>query len=238
MEMMTLWRLINPAANQFATASLRGTWTVDSGRTTCPECGSSSSVRIQPLMIEWEVGSDRIGDFTWPAYSSVVTAKVSVIESLSERFSGFEPGPVEMLQAPRLRRPKRITTRTKSRVWLPYEGSPLAELHVTVWANVDEAKSTVQLVRVCTTCGRYRYEVTGVEIREHRWDQESQELVDFHVPRVPDAGLFVRNSDLERAHIFRLHQFPAWLLCVDEVKNFVEAEGFTNIGFLEYGNVL
>jgi hypothetical protein len=38
--------------------------------------------------------------------------------------------------------------------------------------------------------------------------------------------------------IFRVAEFPGWILCTDEVKQLIESHGFTNVSFLEMGEVL
>lgn len=106
---MRVWCFTDPWDGSFAYASHVGTWSE-------PEKGRARE-RTQPLVIEWEPGSDVIGDFTWLQFSpEIVVATQRVGRALLQRFRGFELGPVEMIQNPKLRRPQRITRRTKPRV--------------------------------------------------------------------------------------------------------------------------
>src|SRR4051794_24404018 len=94
----------------------------------CPKCKLAGRRRVPPLVIEWDRGSNVIGDFTWPAGLGelVVTDRVrTCIES--NRFSGVRFEGVEMVQRRGLKKP-RTESRARSRVWLPYEGPPLWNL--------------------------------------------------------------------------------------------------------------
>jgi len=48
-------------------------------------------------------------------------------------------------------------------------------------------------------------------------------------------GIFVDESSLADASIFRVHEFPSWIFVTDWLKNLVESEEFTNISFDEIG---
>ena len=41
------------------------------------ECGQSTSHLISPLQIEWDPGTEKIGDFSWGGYTCVVTEGAS-----------------------------------------------------------------------------------------------------------------------------------------------------------------
>jgi hypothetical protein len=76
---------------------------------------------------------------------------------LEGRFTGFDFGPVEMIQRKSLKRPKRVTKRTKKRVWLPYDGPPVWDFIVTARTDMDLEASEVSLQSECATCGRMIY---------------------------------------------------------------------------------
>lgn len=233
---MKIFRFGNPLDTSFARAGRLGTWYPDPGPGTCPECGASRQRRIPPMIMEWLPDSDVIADFTWPGGDMVVTQQVWA--SLKERFQGLEFGPVEMWQDPKLKRPKRVTKRTKPRVWLPYEGPPLRELWVTSWAHADMERSSIRLIKTCATCGTRFHDLTGVEERKHRWDPIEKELIEIHIPREEGKGVYVKQADLRNADIFGLHELPGSVFCVERVKAFIEQEQFTNVSFLEMGKVL
>jgi len=231
---MKVWRLSDPVDSRFARASRRGSWSQSSG--LCPECGASSQRRIQPLVLEWEPGSDAIGDFTWPGFGSDI-AITEPVANLLEAFGGFETGPVEMVQDSTLKRPSGSRS-GKPRVWLPYEGPPLRDLWVTQQVHLDLERSSVRLVKECMTCGRKHYDIDGIERYETGWDKERRESVETRIPRQHGLGIYLAADALAGVAIFRLHEFPGWILVTDLVKNFVEKEGFTNVSFLEAGETL
>jgi len=231
-----VYRLVDPFDQRFADAGRHGTWYPDPGPGVCPECGSSQQRRVPPLRIEWLPGSDLIGDFTWPGGDIVVLQRVR--DALEKDFHGFEFGPIEMWQAPRIQRPRRATKRTKPRVWLPYEGPPLSELWIQTWVHTDLGRSSVRLVKVCSTCDRKFYEVTGVERRKSRWDPVAKGLVEVHTPRAEGEGIYVHRKDLQDCDIFGVCEFPIWALCTEGMKAFIQERQFTNVSFLEVGNIL
>ena len=215
---MKLWRFSDPSDFRYARASRRGTWE------------GSPSRRVRPLVIEWEPDSDIVGDFTWPGFDTDVIVTDRVGRALKEAgTTGFEMAPVEMVENSEAskRRSK------KPRVKLPYTGPQLWDLWVTDWAKLDHERSTVTLVEKQPD-GTEQYEVSGVERREANWDQERMELVREKYPRTEGQGLFVRTDTA----IFRLAEFPGWIFCTDEVKQLIESNDFTNVSFLEMGEVL
>jgi hypothetical protein len=50
-------------------------------------------------------------------------------------------------------------------------------------------------------------------------------------------GLYVSERSLAGADIFRVEEFPGWILCTDDVKRFVESNEYTNVSFLEIGGM-
>lgn len=203
----------------------------------CRRCGITDRYeRPRPLVFEWEPGSDIIGDFTWASRPRIVV-KRSVYEKLANEFPGIRAERVEMAQDPKLRPPKRITRRTKPRIWLPYTGPELVELwpeHVVRCLP----SSTLTVGTRCEVCGRESRRIEGAEVKAHLYDPDKGELVPDFQPRVPGKGLFVASSDVKDAPIFRMDEFTEAMWCTDEVKAFIQREGFTNVDFLEYGDVL
>jgi hypothetical protein len=228
--MMTIWRIVDPRDSSFARAVGVGAWT--SGTGLCPECGGSDQRRAQPLVFEWQPGSDVIASFTWTGIGVVV--KDELASALKNLFRGFEPGPVEMVQQRRLQRPNRPRIH---RVWLPYEGPPLSEMWVTTVVQVDRERSTIELMRTCGTCGRQRWHLEGAKTRGSRWNARKRQLERYTTPREIDRGLFVFERSLTDADIFRVEEFPDWILCTDVVKLFIEANECTNVRFLEIGEI-
>jgi hypothetical protein len=227
---MKIWRLAGSGDHRFARASRRGSWSPSSG--VCPECGASSQERIRPLVLEWEPGSDTIGDFTWPGFGSDIAITERVAKAL-ENVVGFKLGPVEMVQEPNLKLPP--SSRRGDRVWLPYQGPQLWELWVTQQVHLDVERSSVWMVKECRSCGRQQHAVDGIERWETGWDNERREPVTTHFPRSRGLGLCFVDDAIAPTAVFRSHEFPSWVLCTDRLKELVEKEGFTNVRFLEVG---
>jgi len=243
---MKIWRMTEPEDSHFAAAGLCGAWS-ESGE-LCPECTSSTSGRAQPLIVEWESGSDVIGDFTWTAGGTAPMVTRSVCKELAARFGGFEGGPVEMKWDKKFERPVKPNPRARRRVWLPYEGPPLCELWVTKRVAFDPERTTAKLTRKCGTCGREYWEVQCVEWHkpgmdvshfppEHRAKMNLEYFKPVDVYRVPGAGLFVTRKELGSAGIFECHAW-GWTFCTDDVKQFIEKMKYTNVTFWEFGEVV
>jgi hypothetical protein len=176
----------------------------------------------------WEPGSDLVGDFVWPGFGSEVVAAEHVFAAFESSFTGFERGPIEMVEEPDL-------ARGEPRVRLPYEGPALYELWTTAWASADADRSTIRLDRRCGTCGTEFWEVDRVEHWDSVFDPGKRQLVRTRVPRDPHSGIFLRREELAGADIFRVAQFPGWMLCTDPVRELVRERRFTNVDFLEMG---
>ena len=237
---MKLWRLADPIDPSFARAAWHGAWSEAMG--LCCECGASSQHRIQPLILEWEPGSINIGDFTCTGICDGFVLTDRVASTIKRQFVGYETGPVSMVQDSKLRRSQRISRRTKPRIWLPYEGPPLYELWVTAVVPLDRERSSVRLARHCPTCGNERWEIEGIEeysskAREN-WEAGTYEIVTIHHSREPGMGIYLNRKDLGGADIFRIGEFSGWIMCTDEVKELIENHKYTNLAFLEMGEIV
>ena len=74
-------------------------------------------------------------------------------------------------------------------------------------------------------------------MKKHVWNKRLGGLEELHFPRTPGKGLYIADSDVDGSDIFRVDEFPAWIFCKDTTKDFIIAQGFTNINFLEYGEL-
>lgn len=63
-------------------------------------------------------------------------------------------------------------------------------------------------------------------------------FVPAHVPRLPGKGVFVHEAELKGANIFRLEEARGRILCTERLKELIEQNGFTNVEFVEVGDVL
>jgi hypothetical protein len=220
---MRIWHFKYAFDYDFACADRKGAWSRNQ---------DGRKRRIQPLIIEWLPDSDVIGDFTCIEYTDnwIVTERVG--EMLLARFKGFELGPVEMVQDPKLKRKRQITRRGKRRVWLPYEGPPLYEIWVTHEVKPDLDRSTLVDVTINENTGNLHYQVEGCERIEY--SGVFPDLCRKRLPREPGKGIYVAEADLGGADIFRI-EGPGGMCCTDPVHDFIVEQQLTNVDFFEMG---
>jgi hypothetical protein len=237
-----IWRLTFPQRDPgFATATVRDSYSVASK--PCRACKHVEYTRSHPLTIEWDAGSECIGDFTW-ANVTIPLVTHTVFEALRARFTGFEGRPVKMVQDPRLRRPLRPTKRTAPRVWLPYAGPELSELWLTTWVHMDRERTTARLARRCKACANERYELIGAESFEHHVEvlhpSPGYRARDYYtrVPRRAGQGLYIRAADLGSSDFFRVHEFSGWTFCTERARSFIEEKHYTNVELWEMGDAV
>lgn len=202
----------------------------------CKGCLEQATLQTSyPIIIEWSPGSSLIGDFTWPGSGRVIV-KARVFEEISKHFNVVRAGAVEMFQDPRLRVPKR-KHRAKPRIWLPYEGPSLVEV-IPVHTTHAHPRTSWRVEFRCDLCGSEMKRLDGFEQRGSRWDQTTQRLVPFSIPREPGKGIILSLESIGRHPIFFVSELLPWLLCTDEFKDFAEAKKYTNIIFAEYGEIV
>ena len=216
MGRVKLWRLAEPFDDRFARAGrVGGTWQE-----------GEYQERRRPLLIEWEPGSDVVGDFTWPGTDTDIVVSDRVGVALRDAgVQGFELKPVEMQeQSDAAKRRSRMP-----RVQVPYSGVTLWDLWVGSWVRADRKRSTIEERQ--RPDGAIELELTGVQRRESTWNQTTAQLARIAINRSPGQGLFVSQA----REVFRVMEFPGWVLCTDDVKRLVETNAFTNVAFFEMG---
>jgi hypothetical protein len=199
-------QIVTPDACEYARFSRRGTWTPKPSPGVCKECGMTGQKRVPPLIIEWEPDSDIVGDFAWGGFGSELVCRRAIAEELVDHFTGFALSPIEMVEDGEAPHHR---GRERPRVSLPYTGPELCELWIDSWVSLDETASAVMLERTCGTCGFRFY-----ESKKH--------------------GLVVRD-DKRLSSFFRLEQFPSWMFCTDDVKDFITDRDYSNISFKNVG---
>jgi hypothetical protein len=142
---MNLYLLDDPAKpGEFARFSHVGTWSKGS---LCKNCGVTTEKLIEPLQIEWDKGTERIGSFSWCGYTCVVTDEVRKFLEQTKVDCTF--GRVEVMPP---------TEKTKRpRVPFPYTGPRLHWLIPARRLPVNQTRSGVQLISDCAQCGEKRY---------------------------------------------------------------------------------
>lgn len=192
-----------------------------------PRLGFDATGRFVSLVIEWEPGATAVGDFTIAFPRGVlVTERVAV--ELSEQFEGIAFGPVGFTEDPKLARTKKTRV---PRIRLPYVGPSLSYIYPEAEVRPNLSHSTFEIDHENQKDGALG-NLIGVERIE--WVERRPKLVE----RVPGKGLFINNCDFGGADIFRVVDFPNWIFCADRVRIYVLEKGYTNVGFLEMGNVL
>jgi hypothetical protein len=230
-----IWRLVEPINTIFAQCWLRSPAVVVKP-SPCKSCEIELKYEHpSPLVLEWETGSDKVGDFVWPS-GGRVAAKKSVLNAFAQEFPNIEIGPVEMVQDASIK-PQKKSNHLKPRVWLPYEGPLLEELIVnhTVPLLPD---TTAKVIDVCNSCGRKSRILLGVETQEYKWDISASALVEVRKQKEPGKGIFVARSNIESHSFFRIEEFSSAIFCTNDTKRQVEKYQLTNISFLEYGDLI
>ena len=220
---MKIWRFSDPKDYRFAQAGRRGTW--EKGQ-------DGKSIRVPPLVIEWEPGSDIVGDFVWPGLGDEVVISETVARLLEERYKGFSLYPVEMTQEKRLYSLKGKLR--KPRVLLPYKGPSLYDLTPNHFVDLDTEKSSVDIESDAD--GKAVYVALGVELFKSRYDRQANEVKYDHIKRGAGKGLFVNSVDLAGNDLFGIRELRGWVFCTDDLKVAIENCSFTNVRFLEMGD--
>lgn len=190
--------------------------------------------------VEWETGSDAIGDFTWSSSGHLFMTTGSAATLASGGVTGFDCVPVEIKAVSRPSRStasSRLHCRNRDEL-MPREWADLCEMRVTRWVNLDLQKSTVKRPRLCGTCGRRLYEPRGVEHFRMEWDPSAREASWERSPRREGMGLYVNASQLDGDSVFRVQEWPSMVFVTDRAKHVIEEAGLTDVTFLEYGELL
>ncbi|MDW8801453.1 hypothetical protein P8V03_09830 [Clostridium sp. A1-XYC3] len=158
-----IYLLININNINFARFSHVGTW--ETFREPCVNCQRTTEKLSEPLLIEWEPGSDLIGDFSWCGYSIVVLDNVKNFMIKKEFECEF--GKVEVV--------KNSTTKRKTKmVQYPYEGPNLNWLLAKSKINLDVDKSKLELKNDCVVCNlrEYKFKMDNIVIPRVNWNNE------------------------------------------------------------------
>jgi hypothetical protein len=178
------------------------------------------------LDVYWEPGSDNIGDWVF-AYANLV-ARRTVLYALQERCGEFEIGSLAMHSAAPAPESRKASKRRASCVRLPYAGPELGFIRDLV--EIDpEPHSTVTVGSTCASCRYTIYsEVRGMETVPHGRGR---------VPRVAGEGWVFRADDVPAGGLFR-PRTALYCMCTQSVRDWIEAQGWTNLRVLEAGETV
>ena len=184
LRQMTFFLLDDPMKpDRFAQYAHIGTWTDGE---ICKECGVNSQWLTEPMQIEWDPGTETIGDFSWCGYTCVVTARVRRFLTQNDFACRF--GRVEVM-------PPRYRTRMP-RVPYPYTGPKLNWLRPVKRLSLNEGRSGVTMESDCWACGmrRYTFKREGLVIDAESWSGEKMFRIS-HFDR--SAATFVTEDALK-----------------------------------------
>ena len=181
----------------------------------CP-FGAYGLIRRDPYRVEWTGGP--IGDFC-SAIGHMV-ARVEVCQELEDRFDGFECRPIEVVEPKGPR------------------GQKLQQLFREICPLVhhDEApeRSTLLIKNRCERCGRKRTTLEGVEMLPSEEKIGDRWYPTPRKPRSPGMGVLLTSDEMQGAQIVR----AGFLLCTQPVRDWIIERGFSNVSFLEYGEII
>jgi hypothetical protein len=180
---MKIYLLLDPAQpSKFASFSHIGTW---SDGSVCKVCSEITSRLVEPLQIQWDDGTEQIGDFSWCGYTAIVLDPVR--KFLNKNKFNVVYGKVDVV------RPTHNTKRP--RVQFPYNGPNLSWLIPKRQILLDEKQSDVHITSDCRACGevRYNFKQDGVVISKSSWDGEQMFLIKQFMP---SAAKFITEDGL------------------------------------------
>jgi hypothetical protein len=194
-----------------------------SGGTSCP-VGKYRMVHVpDPYPVWWQSCCSsktlNMGDFV--GLIGDVAARKEIFEELSSKFYGLRGIPIEVIK------PKSKTELFRGK-YIKFE--PLLKVPI----STDTL--TVKYGKTCSLCKRSSATLYGME-------QPAQDVLSVwpnftfrdYVPRKDREGFCVRESMISGYDFFQGHTF---LLCTEEVKNYVELRSWSNVSFVEYGEVI
>ena len=191
----------------------------------CEVCKSLLGPRVQQARVEWTPGSDKVADFTFAGARLI--AKAHVANQIRTQFPEVGTRPIEIADLPENYRPAKLSKKAEPRIWLPYNGPELVELIPLKQVDL-EPTSTVEIKARCEKCGAIEYRSFG-NVERFKGGKL--------VPRQPGSGLRLSRREMNAAHLVQ-PRYTGLYLCDQVFRNFIEAMKFTNIAFLDYGEIV
>lgn len=149
---MSIVYLLNtePGRGEYAEFSHTGTW--EDFREPCDVCQKGTQKLVEPLKIEWDYGSDIVGDFSYCGYTIIVTDRVK--DFLTENNYNCHFGKVIVEKTREKKRGKLVP--------YPYEGPHLNWMMPQDMIDLDAEKNGLYFEINCPKCGYKKY--------NFRWD--------------------------------------------------------------------
>jgi hypothetical protein len=184
-----------------------GTWIDDGSK--CDDCGWHGQSLSEPLLLEWEKGSDNIGDFSWEGpfgYLTVVTKKQA--NWLKKQKFGCRFLRVQVVE------PEKVSKRARQ-VKFPYGGPEIFWLVCNKFVDLNKSASGVKLETSCEVCGwtAFTFKYKDIVINKNSWHGELMFRITTN-----------RNSKAT--------------FVTEKGKELIEAKGCTNISFSPAGEIV
>jgi len=165
------------------------------------------------------MGGD-VGDFMTAI--DLFLARSPIAEELAGHFKGIEP--------------REIVVGWRRGSSVKYNGPELKELWMPLKIPFNPEGSTLELVRSCDKCGRREYKYLGIEEPPHEEKIEDRWEMVARRPRKPGMGVILPESALQGCDFFDYGN--NFHMCTARAKEYIESRGWTNIEFIEYGEVI
>lgn len=196
------------AANeaQFADFSAVGTWVNDGSR--CEVCGWHGQSLREPLLVQWDAGSDVVGDFSWDGPFGYVNL---VRENVSRFFQEYNYScSLHSVEYVASERPC-----SSPCIGHPYTGPKQFWAKCTAFVDLDLDASKVGIKLSCDECGRVKYTFRnqGIVIPRQNWNGEKMFRI---TTNGPSFATFV----------------------TDEARREIERQSFSNITFSPAGEIM
>lgn len=216
-----IWLFADPHDDNFASAVREGTWEKINGK----------DVRVSPLVLGWERGSDVVPDFLHLSCEGDWAIQERVLKELQERFGGIEGGPVEII--PPKWKPKRRKAHAEDVLTIWSQDLRLVDLQIVHRVDIDWNRSCIRRI---VEDGKVLLEVVGGELPRTSVNPETG-FMTRRTPRAKGGGIFVKESLLDGYSFFKVNQFPIWSLCTNAARDFILEKQYTNIDFFEVGEL-
>ncbi len=169
-----------------------GTW---SEGYLCKKCQQSTTILIEPLLIEWET-SDTINicDFVWCGYTPILKESIGLL-LINKYGVECKLGTVELAKNVKY---------TKKKPLPPFNISLFKWLMSTEKVCLDLGKSGIDKIIDCTLCGqqRYKFKTEGIVINREDWHGEKI----FRIQQFgKSAALFITDEGVEIFKNLNIH---------------------------------
>ena len=181
--------------------------------------GQNLSKGIKVMWDDWIAKGNVIPDFV---YSTYTICKKEIADNLQKHFVGLK-----LVELNFEKNPKELIVKNLNRLkWLPKENVELTGIDTDI-----EIPALPQ--------STLRFGVSGLTGKECIKEIIGAETLkgDNIIPREAGKGIFFKAEDIGGYNFFKPIAYP-FLLCTEEVKFYVQEQKYSNIIFLEIGDVI